>query len=102
MEELVSSPLGFSQRRACALLDQPRSTQRYARKDRPPEREHILSRMRELVAKYPRFGYRRVAALLRQEGFQGNPKRIHRLWIQEGYRVSVRVVRKRRRGPQAG
>jgi hypothetical protein len=71
----VTSPLGFSPRRACALLDQPRSTQRYARKDPGPEREQILSPMRELVAEHPRFGYRRVAALLRQEGLGANPKR---------------------------
>jgi hypothetical protein len=58
--------------------------------------------MRELVAKYPRFGYRRVAALLRQEGFRANPKRIHRLWIQEGYRVSVRGDPAAGHGPQSG
>ncbi len=102
MEGLVSSPLGLSQRRACALVNQPRSTQRHKPKPPPPERERILVRMRELVALNPRFGYRRVAALLREEGFRANPKRIRRLWVKEGYKVPRRTVRKRRAGSAEG
>jgi transposase InsO family protein len=51
--------------------------------------------MRELVRQRPRFGYRRIAALLRREGWRANPKRIYRLWRQEGLKVP-RKKRKRR------
>jgi transposase InsO family protein len=51
--------------------------------------------MRELVRQRPRFGYRRIAALLKREGWRANPKRIYRLWRQEGLKVP-RKKRKRR------
>jgi transposase InsO family protein len=51
--------------------------------------------MRELVRRRTRFGYRRIAALLRREGWRANPKRIYRLWRQEGFKVP-RKKRKRR------
>jgi transposase InsO family protein len=51
--------------------------------------------MRELVRQRPRFGYRRIAALLRRESWRANPKRIYRLWRQEGLKVP-RKKRKRR------
>lgn len=51
--------------------------------------------MRELVRQRPRFGYRRIAALLRREGWRANPKRVYRLWRQEGLKVP-RKKRKRR------
>jgi putative transposase len=51
--------------------------------------------MLELVRKYPRYGYRRIWALLRREGWRVNRKRIHRLWRQEGLKVP-RKQRKRR------
>jgi putative transposase len=44
----------------------------------------------------PRYGYRRVWALLRREGWSVNKKRVHRLWKEEGLRVPERQ-RKRRR-----
>lgn len=78
-----------SERRACQLLGQHRSTQRYA--PRPPELERVLvARMNILAARYPRYGYRRVWALLRAEGFAVNRKRIERLWRLEGHRVPPR------------
>jgi len=52
--------------------------------------------MRTLVRRHPRYGYRRVWALLRREGFRVNVKRIYRLWRQEGLKVP-RKQRKNRR-----
>ena len=52
--------------------------------------------MHELVRERPRFGYRRVWALLRSEGWRVNRKRVYRLWRREGFKVP-RKVRKRRR-----
>lgn len=77
-----------SQRRACLLVDQHRSTQRYERL--PADFElRLIARMNELAAKHPRYGYRRVWALLRSEGFDVNHKRVERLW-REGHRVPLR------------
>mgnify|MGYP001819969915 FL=1 len=87
--------LGVSQRRACRALAVSRSTMRY----RPKLGEftrRLLARMLQLVAKYPRYGYKRICKLLRREGWRVNRKRVHRLWKREGLRVP-RKARKRRR-----
>jgi putative transposase len=70
-------------------VGQYRSTQRYQRV--PAEYElRLVARMNELAAAHPRWGYRRVWALLRSEGWQVNRKRIERLWRLEGHRVPPR------------
>jgi transposase InsO family protein len=82
----------ISERRACQLVGQHRSTQRYL--PAPPELElALVKRMNELAARHPRYGYRRIWALLRAEGFEINHKRIERLWRLEGHRVPARKAR---------
>lgn len=54
--------------------------------------------MLELVARHPRYGYRRIWALLQREGWQVNKKRIWRLWKQEGFKVPQNKHKKRRLG----
>lgn len=54
---------GTSERRACAVVDQPRSSQRYQLQSRGDEAA-LTRRMRELVGRRPRFGYRRIGSLL--------------------------------------
>ena len=77
------------------MIGQPRSSQRYA--DRKAERDRRLAeRIVGLSQENPRYGYRRVWALLRREGWPVNKKRVHRLWQQEGLRVPDKQ-RKRRR-----
>lgn len=84
----------MSERRACRVLSQPRSSQR--RKSKPRDDEPALrKRIHELVRERPRFGYRRIAALLRAEGHRASATRILRLWRQEGLKVP-RKQRKRR------
>lgn len=75
-------------------MDQPRSTQRYVGKPRGDDAK-LCRRLRELVRRRPRFGYRRLTALLRREGWLVNAKRVHRLCRQEGLKVR-RNLRKRR------
>jgi putative transposase len=79
------------------VIAQPRSSQRYegrrADRDRP-----LLERMIALSRENPRYGYRRVWALLRWEGWPVNKKRVHRLWRKEGLKV-LDKQRKRRRLP---
>jgi transposase InsO family protein len=89
-----------SERRACVVLGQPRSTQRCPRKVKADE-PVIVKRMHDLVRRHPRYGYRRVWALLRQEGFKANRKRVYRLWKREGFKVPVKQHKKRRLGVSA-
>jgi len=86
--------LATSERRACRVLDQPRSSQRRPTKPRDDE-PALVKRMRELARKRPRLGYRRIAALLRQEDFRASATRVLRLWRKEGLKVP-RKKRKRR------
>lgn len=81
----VSEPRA-SERRVCAVLDQPRSTQRYAAVPRDGD-EHLVRRLHELVRLHPRRGYRMMCGMLKLEGWRVNSKRVHRLWKREGFKV---------------
>jgi transposase InsO family protein len=87
--------LGHSQRRICRAIGQARSSQRYEPQVREDQRP-LIDAMHALALRWPRFGYRRIAALLRQEGWRVNVKRVHRLWKAEGLQIR-RKARKRRR-----
>ena len=78
--------LDISERRACQVIGQPRSTQRYD-KQVPDDEELLRQRIIELASEYGRYGYRRVTALLRNEGWIVNHKRVERIWRQEGLKV---------------
>ena len=78
-----------SQRRACRVLGQSRATQR-RHAHVPDDEPGLVRRMAELACEYGRYGYRRVAALLRSEGFAVNHKRVERLWRREGLKVPGR------------
>lgn len=93
----VQKQLEVSERRACRVMDQPRSSQRYQSHRRDDQRE-LVNRMLGLVKRHPRYGYRRIWALLREEGFAINRKRVHRLWRKEGLKVPVKQHKKRRLG----
>jgi transposase InsO family protein len=54
--------------------------------------------MHELVGQHPRYGYRRITALLRRDGWRVNRKRAYRLWLQEGFKVPKKQRKKRRLG----
>jgi putative transposase len=82
----VCKKLKVSERRACRVIGQPRSTQRYT--DRKTEKDRPLLEMMVMLSREnPRYGYRRVWALLGREGFRVNKKRVHRLWKEEGLKV---------------
>ena len=68
-----------SQRRACRLVGQHRSTQRYI--GTPGDFElRLVKAMNVLAERNPRYGYRRVHALLVAQGWEVNRKRVERLW----------------------
>src|SRR5205807_838498 len=82
----------ISERRACRALGVPRSSQRYVGTERERE-EELLLRIRALARENPRFGYRRIKALLVREGWSVNLKRVHRLWRREGLKVTdVKII----------
>lgn len=58
----------------------------------------LVKRLHELAARHPRYGYRRITALLCIEGWRVNRKRINRLWRLEGLRVPVKQRKRRRLG----
>jgi len=91
---------GVSERRACRVLGQPRSTQRQKPKTKAGE-GRLVARMLELVRQHPRYGYRRIWALLRREGWRVNRKRVYRLWRQQGLKVPKKQRKKRRLGSSA-
>lgn len=85
---------GHAERRACVLASLQRSTCRYAsrRKDDPK----LTKRLRELAEERPRFGYRRLHALLRREGHAVNRKRVYRMYKTAGLAVRRRTRKKLR------
>jgi putative transposase len=78
-----------SQRRAGRVIDRSRSTLRYDRKRRPDD-PPLVREIRRLARRHPRFGYRRVHAMLGRKGWSVNLKRVHRLWIELGLRRPLR------------
>lgn len=85
----VQQKLGISERRACRALGQSRGFQRrtpHKADDEPALIEAII----RLATRYGRYGYKRITALLRAEGWTVNHKRVERLWRQEGLKVPQR------------
>lgn len=85
----------MSERRICHVLGQHRSTQRRLPQGRADE-ARLRADMIELVRQYGRYGYRRIAALLREPGWTVNDKRVERLWRREGLKVPMKQPRKSR------
>jgi putative transposase len=93
----VQRTVKVSERRACQVLGQPRSTQRY--KPKKPDRDRALvKRMKKLRRKHPRYGYRRIWVQVVREGWRVNVKRVHRLWKEAGWQIRSKAKKKRRLG----
>jgi len=91
----VCELIDISERRACRVLGQARATQRRSRKP-GAEEDRLTKRMIELATKYGRYGYRRITAMLRQESWQVNHKRVERIWRKEGLKVPQKQPKRRR------
>lgn len=89
---------GVSQRRACRVIGQHRSTQRATPPPPPDDEARLREALREFAKRRPRWGWRRAAIDLRRAGWRVNNKRIRRLWRDEGLQVPVR----RRKQPLRG
>ena len=100
-QEVVSQEL-CSQRQACRFLKLARSTFHY--RGRPPTaaEEQLRQRLLALSAEHPRYGYRRIAALLRREGWRVGKRHIQRLRRNAGLRVPPTKRKVVRRGISTG
>ena len=81
--EQVMEVLRVSERRACRVIGQPRATQRYPIKNSEEEemlREEIVS----LASQFGRYGYRRITAMLRNDGWPVNHKRVSVFGVRKG------------------
>ena len=92
----MRTALVVSERRACRVLAPPRSTQRHPARVATDEPARI-ARIITLARRVGRSGSRRITALRRAAGWRVNPKRVERLWRQEGLRVPRTAPRRRRR-----
>jgi transposase InsO family protein len=95
--QTLQRKFSVSERRACDVLDQPRSSQRYVGQPKDDD-VRLTKKILELVRQRPRFGYRRIAVLLRRAGEVINDKRMYRLWKAAG----LKVPRKRRKKRATG
>ncbi|MCH2250721.1 MAG: IS3 family transposase [Cognatishimia sp.] len=91
----VRSQFNVSERRACRVLGQHRSTQRRIPKGRADE-DRLVADMIELARQYGRYGYRRVAVLPRDAGWSVSDGRVERLWRREGLKVPLKQAKKGR------
>jgi putative transposase len=87
--------LKVSERRACRALGQHRSTQRKPPRGREDEAQ-LTADLVELARQYGRYGYRKIAALLRRAGWLVNDKRVERIWRREGLKVPARQPKRGR------
>ena len=77
------------------MLGQIRSTQRHI-PHRTSEEKNLTVEIIGLATQYGRYGYRRITALLKQQGWKVNHKRVERIWRKEGLRVPKRQPKRGR------
>src|SRR6516165_3142052 len=90
-----------SQRRVCRVMGRARSTLRYRRR-RQADEPALSREVKRLARRHPRYGYRRVHALLARRGWSVNLKRVRRLWNELGLRRPLRLRKVRKLGPKPG
>ena len=91
----IRQRLGASERHACRVLGQARTTQRRVKKVRSDETA-LRTDMVRLASRFGRYGYRQITNLLRIEGWQVNHKRVERIWRQEELKVPRRQPKRGR------
>jgi putative transposase len=95
---MLMERFGVSERRACQVTGQHRSTQRLTPPVRSEAEEALRAFLRAFSTQRPRWGWRRAAKAARNEGFRVNDKRVQRLWRDEGLKVPYRKRKKPLRG----
>ncbi|MEM7428175.1 MAG: IS3 family transposase [Pseudomonadota bacterium] len=87
--------LDTSERRTCRTLGLARSTLHY-KAACPSDDDALRLALIRLAKQYGRYGYRKIAHLLRIEGWHVNHKKVERLWRQEGLQLPHRHKRRKR------
>ena len=95
---MLRTRFGVSQRRACRVVGQHRSTQRLATPTPDEQEQRLRAWLRGFSTQRPRWGWRRAAKQLRRDGWHVNDKRVQRLWREEGLKVPYRKRKKPLRG----
>lgn len=91
---LILKTKTISERRSCELLYLSRTSCRYRLRRQPDE--EFERKVKDLAVQHPRFGYRRVHALLLRDGLTVNRKRVVRIWTKFGLQVLQRTKKKKR------
>ncbi len=86
---------GVSERFACRVLGQHRSTQR-KKPSKPDDEAALTADITALAIQYGRYGYRRITAMLRARGWRVNAKRVARIWRREGLKVPAKQPKRGR------
>jgi putative transposase len=97
VQELTA--LGLPERLACDLVGLARSSFRYQPHPPSPEEEALRAVVQRLAQRHRRCGYRRIAALLRRQGYTVNAKRVWRLWKRGGLSLPRKRPHRRHTGP---
>ncbi len=84
-----------SERRACRVMGQARTTQRH-RLTQKSDEQRLRADIVELASKYGRYGYKRITALLNRDGWSVNHKRVYRIWREEGLKVPAKQPKRGR------
>lgn len=92
---MLRDRFGVSERHACRLVGQHRSTQRLEPPVPAVDDADLRDWLRAFSKRRPRWGWRRAAKGLRREGHKINNKRVQRLWREEGLRVPYKARKKR-------
>ena len=93
----LTERFGVSERRACLVTGQWRSTQRLACRPMPDEEDKLRRRLRDIAREHPRWGWKTAHSILRREGWAINRKRTQRQWRSEGLKRPAPCKRKRQR-----
>lgn len=99
--DYLAERYGISQRRACRVMGRSRSNLRYRRRPRSDE-PALIREIQRLARRFPRYGYRRIHAMLVRRGWSINLKRVRRLWNELGLKRPVRLRKLRKLGPKPG
>jgi putative transposase len=95
---MLQDRFGVSERRACKVAGQHRSTQRAEPPSPPGDEAELREFLRAFAKRRPRWGWRRAAKELRRSGRPVNNKRVRRLWRDEGLQVPTKTKKKRLTG----
>jgi putative transposase len=97
----LGDQFGISQRRASRVMGRSRSSLRYRRRQQCAE-PALTREIKRLARRFPRYGYRRIHAMLVRRGWSINLKRVRRLWNELGLKRPVRLRKARKLGPKPG